>query len=94
MAIAQLRKQIEILLVTNLRQKMSTRRIRFERVAARSVIIGVILFLGVLSMAYGYLQDNQLVLYIGLAVTILGALNGIIFSAIMPNALRFTRHGH
>ncbi len=73
---------------------MSTRRIGFERVPTKSVVIGVILLLGVLSMAYGYFQENQIMLYVGLAVTILGALNGIIFSTILPNVVKFTRHGH
>lgn len=73
---------------------MSARRIGFERVPTRSVVIGVILLFGVLSMAYGYFQDNQLMLYVGLAVTALGALNGIIFSVILSNGIRFTRHGH
>jgi hypothetical protein len=73
---------------------MSTRRIGFERVPTRSEVIGVILLIGVLSMAYGYFQDNQIILYVGLAVTILGALNGIIFSTILPNVVKFTRHGH
>jgi uncharacterized membrane protein len=73
---------------------MSIRRIRFERVPAKSVVIGVVLLLGVLSMTYGYFQDNQTILYVGLAVTALGALNGIIFSVILSNGVKFTRHGH
>jgi hypothetical protein len=47
--------------------------------------------LGVLSMAYGFYQNSQAALYAGSVVTLLGALDGIIFLAIQPGELRLRR---
>jgi membrane protein YdbS with pleckstrin-like domain len=71
---------------------MSGYQIKFERIPTWSVVLGVVLLCGVLSMAYGFYQNSQTALYVGLAVTILGALDGILFLTILPGELRFPRH--
>lgn len=73
---------------------MSGYQIKFERISTWSVVLGVVLLCGVLSMAYGFYENSQMVLYVGLAITILGALDGIIFLTILPGELRFPRHRH
>jgi hypothetical protein len=58
---------------------MSGQRIKFEKIPIWSVVLGVVLLCGVLSMGYGFYENNELVLYVGLAVAIIGRVNGIIF---------------
>ena len=70
---------------------MSGQRITFEKIPIWSVVLGVILLCGVLSIAYGFYQNSQAALYAGLAATLLGALDGIIFLAIIPGELRIRR---
>jgi hypothetical protein len=70
---------------------MSGRQIKFEKIPIWSVVLGVILLCGVLSIAYGFYRNSQAALYAGLAVTLLGALDGIIFLTIQPGALRLRR---
>ncbi len=73
---------------------MSGYQIQFEKIPTWSVVLGLVLLCGVLSMAYGFYQNSQTALYAGLAITILGALDGIIFLTILSGELRFTRHRH
>ena len=70
---------------------MSGHKIKFEKIPILSVVLGAILFCGVLSMGYGFSQNSQAALYAGLATTLLGALDGIIYLAIMPGELRLRR---
>jgi len=67
---------------------MSGHKIKFEKIPIWSVVLGVILLCGVMSIGYGFYRNSQAALYAGLAVTLLGALDGIIFLAIMPGELR------
>jgi uncharacterized membrane protein YecN with MAPEG domain len=71
---------------------MSGRQIKFEKIPTWSVVLGVILLCGVLSMAYGFYQNSQAVLYAGLAITLFGALDGIIFVMIQPGDMKLRRH--
>ena len=67
---------------------MSEGRINFKKIPIWSVVLGIILLCGVLSMTYGFYRDNQVVLYVGLAVTMLGAFNGIFSLVIQPGKAR------
>jgi hypothetical protein len=73
---------------------MSGQRIKFEKIPRWSVVLGIVLLCGVLSTAYGFYQNSELALYIGLAITIMGALDGIFFLVISPGEVRVRRHGH
>ncbi len=74
---------------------MLTRQIRLRnKIPARSVVVAVVLLVGVLSMAYGYYQNSLVMVYLGLSITIVGALNGFILSVILPSALRVRGHRH
>ncbi len=72
---------------------MLGRRNKFEKVPMWSVVLGIILLCGVLSTTYGFYEINDAALYAGLAVTMLGALGGIILFAISPSEMRVQRHG-
>ena len=56
-------------------------RIKFEKIPIWSVVLGIVLLCGVLSITYGFYQISDAALYVGLAVTMLGALGGIILFA-------------
>ncbi len=71
---------------------MSGRRIRFRKIPMWSVVLGMVLLCGVLSMTYGFYRNSDAALYVGLAVTIIGALDGIIFFMISPRELKIPRH--
>ncbi len=74
---------------------MLARKIRLgNRIPTWTMVLAVILLGGVLLMAYGYYQNSHLTLYVGLAVTIVSALNLIIFSVVYPNAFKVTGHRH
>ncbi len=68
-------------------------RIKFEKIPIWSVVLGIVLLCGVLSITYGFYQISDAALYVGLAVTMLGALGGIIFFAISPSEMMVQRHG-
>lgn len=59
-----------------------------EKVPARTVIMALVLLAGVLAMAYGYFVNSSAVLYAGIAVTAMTALNMVVFSVIGPTFLR------
>lgn len=59
-----------------------------QKIPARSAVMAVVLLAAVLAMAYGYFVDNSAVLYAGIAVTAMTALNMFVFSVIGPNILR------
>jgi uncharacterized membrane protein HdeD (DUF308 family) len=70
---------------------MSGQRIKFEKIPIWSVVLGMILLCGVLSMTYGFYKNSEAALYLGLAVTILGAFNGIFFLVVQPGEIRMKR---
>jgi hypothetical protein len=47
---------------------------RLKKIPTWSVILGVVLLCGILSMTYGYYHNSEVALYAGLAVTMVGAL--------------------
>lgn len=71
---------------------MSGRQIRFEKIPIWSVVLGIILLCGVLSMGYGFSENSKVALYVGLAVTMLGAFNGIFFLVVHPGNIGKRRH--
>jgi len=73
---------------------MLGRRINLKKIPGWTVVLGIILTCGVLSMAYGYYENIVGVLYVGFAITMIGVLYGFIFSAIVPGEMRLPRHRH
>ena len=73
---------------------MPEHRIKLGKVPGWPVVFGLIMLCGVLSMAYGFYRNNETVLYVGLAVSILGAFNGILFLVIRPGEVRIMRQRH
>ena len=69
---------------------MPGRRIKFEKMLTWSLVWGLVLLCGVLSMAYGFYQNDQAVLQVGLAVVMPGVFNGILFLMIQPDEARIT----
>lgn len=67
---------------------MKGRRARFEKVPARFVIAGVVILFGVLSTAYGYYNAVQGALYVGIGVTVLGAVDTVFLMILQPAAHR------
>ncbi len=65
----------------------------FEKIPIWSVVLGIVLLCGVLSMTYGFYEISDAALYVGLAVTMLGTFGGSIFFAISPSEMRAQRHG-
>jgi uncharacterized membrane protein HdeD (DUF308 family) len=65
---------------------------KFEKMPIWSVVLGVVILCGVLLTAYGFYRSSEIVLYVGLAVTIMGALDGIFFLVVSPAELRVRRH--
>ena len=59
-----------------------------QKVPASQVVMALVLLAGVLAMAYGYFVNNSAVLYAGIAVTAMTALNMFVFSVIGANSLR------
>ncbi len=72
---------------------MSGRQIRFKKIPIWSVVEGIILLCGVLLVAYGFHLNSEAALYCGLALTILGALVGIIFFVVSLAKMRVQRDG-
>ena len=72
---------------------MSGKQIKFEKIPTWSVVLGVVLLCGVLSMTYGFYENSEVALYAGLAITIFGSFDGIISFVILPGGLRPRRHG-
>ncbi len=72
---------------------MIGQRNKIKKVLIWSVILGIILLCGVLSMTYGFYEISDAPLYVGLAVAMLGALGGIILFVISPAEMRVQRHG-
>ncbi len=72
---------------------MSGRQIRFKKIPIWSVIEGIILLCGVLLVAYGYRVNSGAALYCGLALTILGALVGIIFFVVSLAKMKRSKSG-
>jgi len=72
---------------------MSGRKIKFEKISTWSLVLGLVLLCGVLSMTYGFCENSQTALYVGLAVTIIGAFNGIFFLVVQPGGERRTKSG-
>ncbi|MGO9482345.1 MAG: hypothetical protein ACLP05_11280 [Candidatus Kryptoniota bacterium] len=70
---------------------MSAKRFGFERVPTWSVVLGTVLLIGILSMAYGYHKNVHVVLYVGFAITMLGVFNGFILFAMRPNDFRLRK---
>jgi uncharacterized membrane protein YkgB len=68
--------------------------IKFEKIPIWSVVLGVVILCGALLIAYGFYQNSEAALYAGLAITIMGALDGIIFLVISPGEWRLKRHEH
>ena len=48
------------------------------------IFLALILLAGVLGMAYGYYQENKLVLYFGLTITLIGVISGVFRIVIHP----------
>jgi len=42
------------------------------------IVLAIVLFIGVLILAFGYYQQNRIGFYLGLFVIIAGVLNGIV----------------
>ena len=57
-----------------------------KAIPRRTVFVAAILLVGVLLMAYGYYHDIRVIVYVGLALTGMAAINGIAFSVIWPSA--------
>ncbi len=70
---------------------MSIRRFRFKKIPTWSVVLGIILLVGVLSMGYGYYHHGKVMLYAGFALTILGVFNAFIFSAVNSGKSEITK---
>ncbi len=73
---------------------MSNKRPRLVKVPTWFVILGTLMLMGVLSMAYGYYQGINILVYIGVVVTFLGALNGLILLATRSDKPRVVRRLH
>jgi hypothetical protein len=70
---------------------MSGHRMKFQKITTWSVIPGVVLLCGVMSMTYGYYHNSEVALYAGLAVTMVGAFSGILFLVFQPREGRLPR---
>jgi hypothetical protein len=54
-----------------------TERSAAKKVGTAIVIIAIILLIGILLITYSYYQNNNLVLYLGLIITLGGVISGI-----------------
>lgn len=73
---------------------MLASRNKFDKIPTTTVVISLILLAGVLSMCYGYYEDNDVALYAGIAVTVMAAFNVIMFSIILPGMLKVVGRRH
>jgi hypothetical protein len=53
-----------------------------KKVPTRMVVLAIVLLAGVFSLAYGFYLNDQVMLYIGLVVVLLGSLNAIVFRSL------------
>ncbi len=72
---------------------MSGRQIRFKKIPMWSVVEGIILLCGILLVAYGYHVNREAALYSGLALTIVGALVGVIFFVVSLAKMKRSKSG-
>ncbi len=52
------------------------------KVPSRTIGSAIVMFAGIVLLAYGYFQDARAILYAGLVMTLAGVLTGIIFSVL------------
>jgi len=67
---------------------------RFYKVWRLTIVMSLILLAGLLAMVYGYYQDSRMMVYVGIAVTVMTALNAIIVSMVLPDMLKAVVRRH
>lgn len=63
-----------------------------QKVATRSILSAIVMLAGIITMAVGYYQLNKITLYIGLFITIVGVVTGIIFMLYSISVRQNQRH--
>jgi hypothetical protein len=48
------------------------------------IFLAVVLLVGILVIAYGYYEESKLVLYLGLTITLIGVISGVLRIVIHP----------
>ena len=80
------------------KSKMGTQMLmsgkRFYKVWRLTIVMSLILLAGLLAMVYGYYQDSRMMVYVGIAVTVMTALNAIIVSMVLPDMLKAVVRRH
>jgi uncharacterized membrane protein YiaA len=74
-----IKKFVNFIFIKGMRRRhMRQRRKRLQRIESYSIYLGLILLAGVLLVSYGFFNNYNTALYIGLPVTIFGSIYGVI----------------